>query len=219
MARTYGQSTYGDSLYGVTNFVDGVATASPSASNSGSAEVIYLSDATISASASVSSPTGEFMVDATANTIQGTSSTASAAIEVFDGLASGGGSAVGSTASGTRVREASATSTASLSTTASLQFITNASGSVTASAGFDAVAFKTTNTGALIEPTAELTSSCVIEAVGASTVSASANIVIIGQYTAKGAANTVQTVSTFTSSGREKWEPLADTPEVWTRIA
>lgn len=228
--RGYGTSDYGQSLYGQTLYLDGVATVSATATPSASANRVRIADSSVGAIASVSSPTGEFMIDASANTIQGSATTASAAVEVFDGLASGGGSAVGSTATGTRVREVSAPSSASASATASLQFITNASASVSASASNTAACERVRLVSKQIDGQSAFSASGNITAVGSASSSGTASIVVDFIRERSVAANTVQTVSTFASvDGREKWEPVSATsmtydtiPETsitWSKIA
>ena len=57
MARTYGEANYGEAFYGVTKYVDGAVAITPSASVTGSAQVVYNNIANIqqtSATASVS---------------------------------------------------------------------------------------------------------------------------------------------------------------------
>jgi len=219
--RGYGISDYGQSLYGETKYLDGIAAVSATASNTSACERIALGSASLSASSSVSSPTGEFMVDASANTIQATSATASGAVEVFDGLASGGGSAAGSTASGTRVREVSATSTASSSNSASLQFITNAVASGSASATPSISYERVREFAPEISGTCTFDASANFTVVNSATVtalSATDNVNYIRERNTSG--QTVQGVLAFASvDGREKWERLPYTSTDWSDIA
>ena len=201
--RGYGTSDYGQSLYGVTLYLDGVAT--------------------VSASASVASLTGEFVIEGSANTVQGTSSVASAAVEVFDGLASGGGSAAGSTVSAERIQLGSATSAGSASTTASLQFITNASGSTAATATLTSAGLRVPEGSATIPGAVTFTSQAFITAKGVSTVTGSASVADldgIGYRVREAEASTVQGVSTFASvDGREKWEAITIGAQSWDTIS
>ena len=219
--RGYGTSDYGQSLYGQTLYLDGVATVSASATPSATCNRVALADSSIAATASVSSPTGEFMIDAAANTIQGTSSVASAAVEVFDGLASGGGSAAGSIASGTRIREASATAAASASNTASLQFITNASGSTAASASV-AISYERVR---LVAPTVNgqctFTATANYDVIASSTITGAASLDNVNWIRERNAeSNVVQGTGSFASTnGREKWESITTGSQSWDTIS
>jgi hypothetical protein len=111
MARTYGEANYDTGLYGVTTYIDAVIAGS---------------------AASASTADGVFLIDGSVNDIVGTSATASAAIEVYDGMAHFGASAVGTTATGYATRNASALSSPSATGSALLQFVTNAEASTSA---------------------------------------------------------------------------------------
>lgn len=217
--RGYGIANYDTGLYGVTTYIDAVATGTASASVSAVGGEVFYGDALISASSTTASA-GVFVIEGAANTIQGTSSLASAAVEVFDGLASMGGSAVGSTGSGTRVREVSATSSASASLTASLQFITNASGSTACSASTTAACIRARLADGSITGLSGFDASANITAVGEATPQGQASVSINYIRERSVAANAIQGVSAFASvDGREKWEPISYTPITWSEIA
>ena len=218
--RGYGVSDYGESLYGQTKFLDGVAIVAASASTSAVGGEVFYGDASFSASTTTASA-GVFVIDGSANTIQGTSSLASAAVEVFDGLASMGGSAVGSTGSGTRVREASATSTASVTNaTASIQFITNAEASTACSASTTAACIRVRLADGSVTGLSGFDASANITAVGEATPQGQASVSINYIRERSVAANAIQSVSAFASvDGREKWEPISYTPVTWSEIA
>lgn len=125
MARGYGIANFGDGNYGVTTYVDATASGSVVATTSVIGGKVYYGSAAFSAS-SDGSAVGVFVIEGSSQDVTAVSTTASAAVEVFDGLASMGGSAVGSTASGTKVIQGSATVVAGVTLAeASLQFITN----------------------------------------------------------------------------------------------
>lgn len=218
--RGYGIANYDTGLYGVTTYIDAVATGTASASVSAIGGEVFYGDASFSAS-STGSSAGVFVIDGSANTVQAVSSTASAAVEVFDGLASMGGSAVGSSAAGTRVREASATSTASVTNaTASIQFITNAEASTACSASTTSACERVRLGDQSVTATSAFTASANITAVGEGTSTGSSVVSINYIRERSVAAQTIQTVSAFASvDGREKWEPLPYTSITWSDIA
>jgi len=218
--RGYGIANYDTGLYGVTTYIDAVATGTASVSVSAIGGEVFYGDASFSASSTTASA-GVFVIDGAANTVQAISSLASAAVEVFDGLASMGGSAVGSTGSGTRVREASATATASVTNaTASLQFITNASGSTACSASTTAACIRVRLADGSVTGLSGFDASANITAVGEATPQGQASVSINYIRERSVAANAIQSVSAFASvDGREKWEPISYTPVTWSEIA
>lgn len=198
MGRVYGESTFGDSLYGVTKYLDGATALTGGATSSAS---------------------GVFVIDGSANTVVATSATASAAVEVYDGLASGGGSAVGSTATAYRTRNVSATIAASItSASASLQFLSNGeahstpaasttstgeriaigTASVTATSGFDASA------NATYQPTLAISN--------ASALTADSQRIHQGSGISRPAL-------VFDATGRFKYEPQEPEYEIWTEVS
>lgn len=197
MGRVYGESTFGDSYFGVTKYLDGVSAPAGSATSSAS---------------------GVFVIDGTANTVIATSATASAAVEVYDGLASSGGSAVGSTATAYRTRNVSATSSATATGTASLQFLSNGNGTVTASASTD-------STGERIAiGTASVTATSGFDASANATYQPTLDL--SGTITATSAGQRIHQSApviggalVFDATGRFKYEPQEPEYEIWTEVS
>mgnify|MGYP003644879926 CR=1 FL=1 len=219
MSRGYGIANYGDGKFGVTTYVDASASVSVTASTTVIGGEVFYGSAAISALTS-GAAAGVFVIEGSAQDATAVSTVASAAVEVFDGLASMGGSAVGSGGSATRVREASAAIVAGItSATASLQFITNARADTSASASGTALAERV----ALGRG----------EGVATTTVSASANITAHGVslFESSSAASInyirernvavapVVILSLVVANGIEKWEKITPANEVWTPIA
>ena len=199
----FGTGNFGVRAYGVdgtvTEAVGGGTLVSGVVS---SAEVIKLGSASVSASASTGTPTGEFMIDASAST-SASASTTSAAEKIFQG---------------------DATASASITTaSASIQFLTNAKGSISASASPTATGLRI-GTGVInITPQLTATSDSSLKAVGEATVSAQSSLPDMnsaGYRVRIASASTIQSVSSFLSvSGREKWEPISYTSITWSNVA
>ena len=198
---------FGTGNYGVRAFgLDGTVTESVGSGTlvSGvvsSAEVIKLGSASGSASASVGSPTGEFMIDA-ASAVSASASTTSAGEVIYLG-------------EGTATAEVTDAS-------ASLQFITNASASISASASFTSAGVRVRIGAPTVTSAATFDAQAFITAVGAlaiSGVATTADLDGLGYRVRIGEGNTIQGSSSFASIGREKWEPISYTSTTWSNVA
>lgn len=198
---------YGDGNYGVRAFgVDGTVTeavggATLVSSVVSSAEVIKLGSASVSASSGTGTPTGEFMIDASASTSASASTTA-AAEKIFLG---------------------GATASASITTaSASIQFITNADGSTSASASFTSAGLRIGTGTIAITPASTFDADAFITAKGVADVTATGSFVTIdsaGFRVRLAEASAIQGSSSFSSTGRELWEPIPLATSNWSNIA
>ena len=198
---------YGDGNYGVRAFgVDGTVTeavggATLVSSVVSSAEVIKLGSASVSASSSTGTPTGEFMIDASAST-SASASNSSAAEKIFQG---------------------DATVSASItSASASIQFITNASGSLSASASFTSAGLRIGTGTIAITPALTFDADAFITAKGVADITATGSFVTIdsaGFRVRLAEASAIQGSSSFSSTGRELWEPIPLATSNWSNIA
>jgi len=199
---SYGADLYGTGLYGVTGAIDAAATVTPALSAACSAQVVREASSTIASSATVSSFSGEILIDGAA-TITLQSATVSVGEEYVEadgyrpgyGLRTYGTSIYGRNDS---VEQGTATIAATLSVATAYIRKRNASASITAS-------LSSTATG-------------VFDVVGG------ANLAISSSFTASAnrvhlASSTSTIALSLTASAVEKWEPIAGTPETWTPVA
>jgi len=199
---SYGADTYGTALYGVTGAIDAAATVTPALSAACSAQIVREASSTIAASATVSSFTGQILIDGAA-TITLQSATVSVGEEYVEadgyrpgyGLRTYGTSIYGQNDS---VEQGTATIAASLSVATAYVRERNVSVAIAAS-------LSTTATG-------------VFDVVGA------ANLAITSSITASAnrvhlASSTSTIALSLAASGIEKWEPIAGTPETWTPVS
>lgn len=178
-----GTFAYGDSYYGLRAYDQTTGVVEDSAA--------------IGAASSTNTATAVNVIDASANTIQGTSATASAALEVYDAAATITPSA-STNSSGTKVREGSATASASASTNASGLRIGESSATASAEAvGQGSGVFSIT---------------VAVSFSGQATVSPTINRV-------RKSPSTVVPVSATAAIGREKWERITNDSNTWTTIA
>lgn len=218
MARGYGVANFGDGNYGVTTYVDAVASGSVSATVTVIGGEVFYGSSSISAFAS-GSASGVFVIDAAVQDITAVSATASAAVEVFDGIASMGGSAVGSSVAGTRVREAAALASSSASGSAELQFITNAAASTSMQSAMTAAGIRVALGHAEYSMQSEFLASGNITAVGYAAPSPVSSLTITYIRERSIGVNTVLAQSVVIPvAGREKWESFTPTSELWTQI-
>ena len=213
----YGGYNYGDGYYSATKYVDAVATATASANVTPTGNRIQPGDASISASASGTADS-VFVIDASAQTIQGTATTASAAVEVFDGLASGGGSAAGSTATGIRVQNASATASPSATVSADAQRIGEADSSVAASASITAAGLRIGDSASLIEASTSGSVSGVFIVAAQAEVATSLNI-DVNYIRLRFVSGSTTITGTMTATAIEKWEPISTDSQTWDTIS
>jgi len=218
VSRGYGIANYGDGKFGVTTYVDASASASVTASTTIIGGEVFYGSTAISASAS-GVAAGVFVIEGSAQNVTAVSTVASAAVEVFDGLASMGGSAVGSSGSATRVREASASIEVGLTSSASLQFITNASADTSASASVTASAERVALGLGGVAATTTVSASANITARGVSLFEPSSTTSINYIRERSVAVTPVVMLSLVVASGIEKWEKITPANEVWTPIA
>lgn len=199
MAFAYGDAVFGYGYYSATKYIDGAAS--------------------IAATSATSSPTGTFVIEGTANTIQGTSSTASAAVEVYDGLALAGASAVGSTATGVRVQSASATSSASASNSAAGIRIGEGSSVIDATAAFTSAGLRIGEGAATSAATTTTSANAVFSITVSVSFSGQATIPAVNYIRYLPFSASTSASASFTASGVEKWEPIGTTSTTWATIA
>jgi len=199
----FGTGNFGVRAFGVdgtiTEAVGGATLVSGTVS---SAEVIKLGSASASASASTGSPTGEFMIDASASGSASSSTTSSAEI-IYLG---------------------SATANAGItSASASLQFLTNASANTAASASFTSAGVRVPEGSATVTSAATFDAQAFINAVGASSIEAVSTVADldgVGYRVRVATANAIQGSSSISSvDGREKWEPISYSSITWSNVA
>jgi hypothetical protein len=218
VSRGYGIANYGDGKFGVTTYVDASASASVTALTAVIGGEVFYGSTAISASTS-GVAAGVFVIEGAAQDATAVSTVASAAVEVFDGLASMGGSAVGSSGSAIRVREASAATAVGItSATASLQFITNASADTSASASVTALAKRVALGLGGVAVTTTVSASANITAHGVSLFEPSSTTSINYIRERSVAVAPVVMLSSVMVNGIEKWEAFTPVSETWTTI-
>lgn len=199
----FGTGNFGVRAYGVDGTVtEAVGGATLVSGVVSSAEVVKLGSASVSASASTGTPTGEFMIDASASTAASASTTSAGEVIFLGG--------------GTVTAGVSAAS-------ASIQFITNADGGTSASASFTASGLRVGTGVVSITPAATFDAQAFITAKGVADITATsvtADMDSTGYRVREASASTIQSVSSFLSvSGREKWEPISYTSITWSNVA
>lgn len=198
----FGTGNFGVRAFGVDGEVtDAIGSGTLVSTVVTSAEVVKLGSASSTTSSTTGSPTGEYIVDASAST----------------------SCASGTHSSGEVIYLSSAVSTSSTTSSASIQFVTNAESSVSATSSVAASALRvpigssTVNAQSAFSADAFITANVSAEV---SSIGVLSDMDGVGYRVREASANAMQGVSIFASvSGREKWEPIAPASTTWTNVA